>query len=193
VRRRARLLGAVLLAGALALMPACTTGTPQDPAQSASGSGTPDASPAATPAPSGSASAPDGTLAPDGTDPAGGPVGGEGADGGGSTGGTAGGSTGEPAPVPVTLTISSWAGDVAVVSGYAEVVEQDGTCTATLTRAGAADVVVQAPAVADVATTSCSLEIPGDRLTAGTWTVTLRYGSPSHEGAAAPAGLEVPA
>lgn len=197
------LLGALLLAGTVAVTAACTTGTPDDPAAGASGTRTPGAT--STPAdasPSASPAAPDDGGGPaDPGEPAapvdGGPTdggaaggGGTGADGGGTGSGTGGGA---PASVPVTLTISGWAGDRAVVSGYAEVVERGGTCRATFSRAGAADVVAEADAVADVATTSCSVEVPGTQLAAGAWTVTLTYASGAHAGAADAATLEVPA
>ncbi|MBO3093939.1 hypothetical protein [Cellulomonas dongxiuzhuiae] len=186
---RALIVGAVLAATA-----ACTTGTPGDD----TGTRTPTSTVQATTGPT---AADPGTTGDDVTDGASPPAtdgttGGDGADadaGGGHGGTAATGVATATSPVAVTLTISGWAGDRAVVSGYAEVVERGGTCRATLTRPGAADIVVESPAVTDVATTSCSVEVPGSRLAAGAWSVTLQYGSAAHEGISTAATLEVPA
>ncbi|MBO0925294.1 hypothetical protein J1G44_12485 [Cellulomonas sp. zg-ZUI199] len=187
--RRAHAFAALLLVGTLAATTGCSTGTPGDGAATPVPTASTSASPSAGDEPA--AGTTPGADDPAGTDPEAG--GADAGTGDGTADGPDAGADPGTGTVPVVLTIAAWAGDRAVVSGYAETVESGGTCRATLTRPGTADVVVEAPAVPDVATTSCSIDVPAAQLTAGAWTVTLRYVSGAHEGAAEPTTLEVPA
>ncbi|MGY1706295.1 hypothetical protein ACI79C_17155 [Geodermatophilus sp. SYSU D00697] len=89
-----------------------------------------------------------------------------------------------PAAVGVVLTYSGWdpsAGAV-VVGGYADVLEDGGTCTLTLTRG---DVVLtgESTATADVTTTSCGeLRVSDGALTSGPWQAVVSYRSAGYEG-----------
>ena len=104
----------------------------------------------------------------------------------------AGGGSASPATVAVTVTVAGWLDGRAEASGYAELVEDGGTCVLTLTQ-GARTVTTTTTAAADATTTSCgTLSVPGADLGPGTWTGTLRYESPRSAGESAPFTIEVP-
>lgn len=108
---------------------------------------------------------------------------------------TPGGSNqgGARTPVDVVVVSSSSdekSGDVSV-SGYATTVEENGTCTVTLSS-GATSVAVDGPAAPDATTVSCGeLVIPRSRLGQGTWQGTLRYSSATSAGTSLPFTIEV--
>ena len=79
------------------------------------------------------------------------------------------------------------------VGGYVSpVVEQGGVCTVSL-RKGDRTVETSAAAVPDASTTVCGgLSVRGPDLSAGTWTVVLRYDSPTASGSSEPTSVEVP-
>ncbi|MGY1662199.1 hypothetical protein ACI78Q_13360 [Geodermatophilus sp. SYSU D00705] len=101
-----------------------------------------------------------------------------------------------PTATDVVLSYAGW--DETTVSvqagGYVSpVVEDGGTCTLDLTQDDRT-VSVSAPAFADATTTVCGdLAVDGERLGEGTWTLVLRYTSPSAEGASEALSVEVPA
>lgn len=95
--------------------------------------------------------------------------------------------------VSVTTTISGWdaSSRTAKVAGYANVVEQGGTCTLSLT-AGGTVVTATTTAHPDASTTSCGLILASDpRLTPGPWTATLTYTSSTSTGKSTPLTIEV--
>lgn len=100
-----------------------------------------------------------------------------------------------PATVDVVVSLAEWdpvTADV-VVGGYVSpVVEEGGTCTVELEQTGRS-VRTEAPAMPDATTTVCGLEVDGAELGSGTWTLVLRYESPSVSGASAPVDVEVSA
>ncbi|KRD44633.1 hypothetical protein ASE38_11155 [Cellulomonas sp. Root930] len=110
-------------------------------------------------------------------------------------------ATAPPAPgasldgVTVALTVAGYLPDTreVVVTGYADVVGDGGTCVASLTRAGSDPVTVSAPAAPDATTTSCALSIPRSALTAGTWSATLTYQTAGGSVTSPATDLEVPA
>ncbi|KQS99776.1 hypothetical protein [Cellulomonas sp. Leaf395] len=110
-------------------------------------------------------------------------------------------ATAPPAPgasldgVTVALTVAGYLPDTreVVVTGYADVVGDGGTCVASLARAGSAPVTVSAPAAPDATTTSCALSIPRSALTAGTWSATLTYQTAGGSVTSPATDVEVPA
>jgi|GEM_PF-2276635 len=180
---------------------ACTGGAAEPPRPSASTS---------TPAPSAS---PGGTTAPGdaptgdagGTAAPGAGAGGAGAGGAGGGGADAGGGAGrpdpgaparpEPAAVAVVVTFSGWntLTSALEVGGYADTVEQGGTCTLRLAGPGGATAEVSGSALPDAASTTCGLlAVPRDRLAAGSWTGTLSYASATSAGEVAVPAVAVP-
>jgi hypothetical protein len=94
---------------------------------------------------------------------------------------------------PVTPVMTSWdAAPNAEVSGYVSgISEEDGTCTVTLTK-GDQKVTESKAATPDAKTVSCGLiTINRDRLSPGTWTVTLSYSSQKSEGVSTSNTIEV--
>ena len=69
------------------------------------------------------------------------------------------------------------------VNGYVDgVVEDDGTCTLTLTK-GASSVTATGPGTGNVTNTSCGqLTVPRSRLSSGTWTAVVTYASAKSRG-----------
>ncbi|MBF0687198.1 MAG: hypothetical protein IR158_05435 [Cellulomonas sp.] len=108
--------------------------------------------------------------------------------------------TAEPTPsgdtrqdVAVSVTIAEWnaASGAVEVSGYADVVEDGGTCTLTITRDGRT-VTGSEVAVADASTTSCGLMSAAPTTpSAGTWQAVLSYSSDASRGASAPVEVRV--
>jgi hypothetical protein len=102
----------------------------------------------------------------------------------------------DPAPeggtgTGVVVTSSAWVDGAAEVTGYAEVVEEDGTCTLTLTS-GSTVLTVDRSAALDATTTSCGLlQLSDSRLRAGAWTGTLTYDSATSHGVSAPFTLQI--
>ena len=80
-----------------------------------------------------------------------------------------------------------------LVGGYvAGVLEDGGTCTATLTQ-GARSVTGTSQGSADARTTACpEIQVPGSSLGSGTWTVVLSYDSSRGSGEAQPVTVQVP-
>lgn len=95
----------------------------------------------------------------------------------------------------VQITYSGFNEDLEVVEvgGFvASVVEDDGTCTLTLTK-GSRTVTTSSPATSNVTTTACGEQVlPRDQVSAGRWTAVLSYESPTSRGASAPVEVEVP-
>lgn len=94
----------------------------------------------------------------------------------------------DPAPptdTQVVLSYVSWDADrAAVIAGghVSPVVEDGGTCTLELTRAGET-VQASTEGRAGASTTDCGgLSVPGDQLAPGSWTAVLTYGSAAVEG-----------
>jgi hypothetical protein len=101
----------------------------------------------------------------------------------------------EAGQVSVTLTRARWdAGTSSVrAAGFVGgVVESDGSCTLTLSR-GSDERTAEAPGAADATTTTCAgLAVPGDQLSAGTWTAVLSYRSADSSGSSQPLTVTVP-
>jgi len=98
-------------------------------------------------------------------------------------------------PTTVTVTIAGWAAERAAVevSGLADVVENGGTCTLTLTQ-GTRRASVSGAAEPDASSTSCgTLSVAGAGLGAGRWTGVLTYSSSTASGQSDPFTIEVPA
>jgi hypothetical protein len=124
-----------------------------------------------------------------------------------SSGGTAPGSAttaGSPrasssAPakreVQVTTTYYGWDDATSAVTSGAfvtGVIEDGGSCTLTLTKAGS-HARGTAEGVSDVTTTSCGqISVPGSELTAGTWSGVVVYDSPGAAGRSAAFSVDVP-
>jgi hypothetical protein len=110
-------------------------------------------------------------------------------------------ATDEPAPapaaddVPVLVTYVGWDATMSAVevSGLVDqVVDADGTCTATLTS-GARVVTASGPATPDRTTTACgSVYVDGAELASGTWSAVLSFASADHSGSSAAVAVEVP-
>jgi hypothetical protein len=79
------------------------------------------------------------------------------------------------------------------VGGYLDgIVEDDGTCTLTLTKGGTA-VKTSQPGTSDMASTDCAgLSIPRSKLAPGTWTAVVTYRSRTSSGSSAPKEVRVP-
>ncbi|WP_136519416.1 hypothetical protein [Cellulomonas telluris] len=166
-------------ADASATGPSASTSTgpsePTDPAApetapgTAPGSAAPTAAPAPAPAPEPSAPA---TSAP----------------------GRPGGGPDGRRTVDVVLGFAEWSTATRAIeaSAYAQVYEEDGTCTLTATGGGATATTEQ-PALADVTTTSCGvMSVPAAQLRSGTWQVRVEYASATSTGASATVDVEVP-
>jgi hypothetical protein len=100
------------------------------------------------------------------------------------------------ATAQVTLVFAEWdaAGGRLEAGGFvADVIQSGGTCTLTASRNGI-EVEATREGEADATTTSCGvLTLPGDRLGAGDWQVTLSYRSATHGGSSRPLTATVPA
>lgn len=173
--RRARW-GSVVLGGVLVLS-ACTPGTSQGRSQSQSSTaagGTP-SSIAVAPSTSSSSAAPTGP-APQHTSAAPTP---------GHSSSSASAAPPGIATVTVRITRAAWdAGrsGITVAGIVTGVVEAGGTCTVTATRAGV-ELTATGTGEPDASSTVCGeLVLRDPRLGPGTWSVTLSYRSPQHEG-----------
>ncbi|SFO94168.1 hypothetical protein SAMN05660464_1638 [Geodermatophilus dictyosporus] len=118
--------------------------------------------------------------------------------GGASTPTPSGGTTtaGRQADVVVVSTYSGWdpTASAVVTGGYvADLVEDGGTCSLTLSRDGVVLTGGESAATPDVASTSCGeVRLTGAELTAGSWEAVLRYSSPDAVGESAPFPVVVP-
>lgn len=96
--------------------------------------------------------------------------------------------------VPVVMTYSGWNASArkVMVGGYVTgVIESGGTCTVTLTHAGAR-VTASGPARPDASTTACgALTVPGSSLTSGTWKAVLSYASKASAGTSSAVDIDV--
>jgi hypothetical protein len=96
----------------------------------------------------------------------------------------------------VALTYAGWdapSASVEVDAFVGDLIEDGGTCTLTLSRAGTGSRVVSGAASADATTTICApLHVAGDQLASGTWTATVTYSSASGSGSSDPAEVTVP-
>lgn len=109
--------------------------------------------------------------------------------GGGGTAPDPGAATGAEGRA-LTVTVAGFAADTLTVSGYLDAVETGGTCHLLL-ESGSTRTTADSPAVADATTTSCALDVPGERLANGTWTATLSYSSPTGAATSSPVSIEV--
>ena len=113
-------------------------------------------------------------------------------------------TTDEPPTIPppsagvtaVTVTTSYWGFDrdsgSAFANGYANVVDQGGRCTLSLTK-GSLTAMAQTNATADATTTACGeITVPGSELSPGTWQAVISYASPSSSGQSDPVEIVVP-
>jgi hypothetical protein len=109
-------------------------------------------------------------------------------------------ATDEPAvvtdeEVQVTVTFAGWnasRGEVQVDGFVTGVVEDDGTCTLSLTKDGRT-VTGSGSAVPNASMTACGgLAVPGDQVSAGTWQAVLSYRSNGHSGTSDSWDVEVP-
>lgn len=94
----------------------------------------------------------------------------------------------------VVITYADWVPETSEVEvgAYAAVVEEGGTCTLTLTGAGASATRTN-DALTDVSTVSCGgFLIPGSELSTGTWSAVVTYASPSFSGTSSPVEVSVP-
>lgn len=95
----------------------------------------------------------------------------------------------------VFITYAQWSNTTSAVEvgGYvAGVVEDDGTCTLTLTR-GEVVVTGTIAGTPDATSTSCGgLTISGDELGTGHWNAVVTYDSPSSHATSEPVDVEVP-
>jgi hypothetical protein len=98
--------------------------------------------------------------------------------------------------VDVVVSLAEWdpaTADVLVGGYVSPVVEDGGTCTVELEQDGRV-VRNEAPGTPDATTTVCGgLDVDGAELGPGTWTLVLRYESPSVSGESAPVEVEVAA
>ncbi len=73
-----------------------------------------------------------------------------------------------------------------------DVVEGNGTCTATVSKQGYESVIKTVEAFIDASSTICNpIYIPVSDLAPGTWTVNVSFSSPTHEGSSGPVEVEV--
>jgi hypothetical protein len=97
--------------------------------------------------------------------------------------------------LPIVLSYAGWnttTGQVEVDGYLPGIVEDDGTCTLTLTD-GSTSVESTVPGSADASTTSCGgAAVPGERLHPGTWTAVLTYASDTSHGTSGPTDVTVP-
>lgn len=96
----------------------------------------------------------------------------------------------------MTVTTSYWGFDPesgsAFANGYADVVDEDGRCTLSLTN-GSLTATAQTDATADATTTSCGeITVPGSELSSGSWQAVITFASPSSTGQSAPVEIVVP-
>ncbi|HEV7189313.1 MAG TPA: hypothetical protein VGN28_15585 [Blastococcus sp.] len=103
-----------------------------------------------------------------------------------------------PAPkasTSVFITYSGWvpATRSVEVGGYVSgVIESDGICTLTLSRAGRS-VSASKPGEVDASSTSCGgLSIPAAQVSSGTWTAVVTYASAASHATSAPVQVKVP-
>jgi hypothetical protein len=103
--------------------------------------------------------------------------------------GEPGTSTPPGANAEVTVSYAGWDPTTqrVQVNAFAAVLENGGTCTLTLSDAAGADQRSStAPASADATTTICDqLTIDSTTMAPGTWTATVTYSSPTHQGRSA--------
>ncbi|MGY1754898.1 hypothetical protein [Blastococcus sp. SYSU D01042] len=95
----------------------------------------------------------------------------------------------------VQITYYGWnpGSSVVEINGFVPtLVEEGGTCTVTLTQAGAS-VTATREATPNVTNTACGeLTVPGEQLGAGAWSAVLSYESDGSSGASAPVEVQVP-
>ncbi|GAA4628993.1 hypothetical protein GCM10023113_35860 [Cellulomonas oligotrophica] len=94
----------------------------------------------------------------------------------------------------VVVTFSGWndLSGAVEVGAYVPVVEDDGTCTLTLTG-GSGTPTATSDGIPDASSTSCgSLTLPGSAVPSGTWTATVTYASSTSTGSSDPVTVEVP-
>ena len=96
----------------------------------------------------------------------------------------------------VSVTTSYWGFDQesgsAFANGYADVVDEAGRCTLSLTK-GSLTATAQNDATTDATTTSCGeITVPRSQLSSGSWQAVLVYTSPSSTGQSAPVEILVP-
>ena len=83
-------------------------------------------------------------------------------------------------------------GSLEVRAFTSSVIQGSGSCTTTVKKAGASSITETAPAFIDVSSTICKpIYIPRTQLSAGTWTVTVTYSSPTHYGLSGAYNVEV--
>lgn len=111
-------------------------------------------------------------------------------------------ATDEPVSAPspaddndIFITYARWSNAIGAVEvgGYlAGIIEDDGTCTLTLTR-GEVMVTGTVAGTPDASSTSCGgLTIPGDQLGTGHWDAVVTYDSSTSHGSSETVDVEVP-
>lgn len=96
-------------------------------------------------------------------------------------------------PAPVNISYADIInGNLEVRASTSSVIQGNGTCTVTVSKAGGTPIVKTTPAFIDVSSTICEpVYIPRSQLTTGSWTVTVTYSSPTHQGSSGAYNLEV--
>lgn len=95
--------------------------------------------------------------------------------------------------VKPTITYANVSDEEVMVSAYINgVIEDDGTCTLTLTKDSSQSVTEQVASVANASNTSCpSMNIPVSKLERGVWVAKVSYSSSTATGVSDPNEVEV--
>lgn len=104
-------------------------------------------------------------------------------------------STQPGGPAAVSVTYAGWdrAAEQVQVNAFVSVLEMGGSCTLTVADAAGADQrTATASASADATTTICDqLTLDSTTMASGTWTATVTYSSPPHQGRSAASDVVV--
>lgn len=83
-------------------------------------------------------------------------------------------------------------GNLEVRAFMPSVIQGTGECTATVKKSGAPTITEKSPAFIDSSSTICQpIYIPTSQLSSGTWTVSVAYSSPTHQGSSSDHKVEV--
>jgi len=113
----------------------------------------------------------------------------------GATSSSASGSDKPPAPTPipastqksvsVSITAANQNGSILQIRALIGAVENNGTCTLTLSQAGQQTITKTAATQALASTSTCQgFDVPTSELSTGVWHITITYDSPTLTGAA---------